>query len=182
MSTEEINFREENLFLLQRALALVETLEVGFKNRTSLAKFCAHHMSAAKGRSPPVNVSTLTRSPIYRALLDKQLSSNVKGYELEVIALRLEVSNLRKSNQRKDLHIESLAKPSLETVNQSLPAPTTDLSSNYLVKIIDLLMDCFADHIAVDLKTGELVRRYLTSSARVVVPKHIAKHYLMAKE
>jgi hypothetical protein len=182
VSEEDIDFREENLFLLQRALALVEDLEVGFKNRTSLSKFCAHHMSAAKAGSPPINISTLTRNPIYRALLDKQLSSNAKGYELEVIALRLEVSNLRKSNQRKDLYIESLDNPPLEARAQTLPVPRNDLSSNYLVKIIDLLMDCFEDHIAIDLKTGEIVRPYITSSARVVVPKNIAKYYIKTKE
>jgi hypothetical protein len=176
-------FDNENLFLLQRALKLASDLELSFKNPTRLATFCAHHMSIEKPNCPPVNISTLTRNPIYRALLEKQLAKNSMGHEFELLSLRLENSNLKESNKRKDLYINSLDRPSLEhTLASNIEAQTaSNLDINYLIKIIDLLLDHFSDHITIDRQSGEIICPYLTSSARIVVPKNIAKYYTKTK-
>ncbi len=182
MTKDEDIFDNENLFLLKKALQLSEELDLPFKNRTTLARFCAHLMSSEKA-APPVSISTLTRNPIYRALLDKRLLLNTRSYDFEAIELRLEVSRLRKDNARKELYIASLDRPPIEhnDVHKIIIQAPPDLSSNYLVKIVDLLLDCFADHICIDPISGEFVRPYLTSSARVVVPRELAKFYLKYK-
>ncbi|WP_455917588.1 hypothetical protein [Pseudomonas cerasi] len=183
MTLSDAEFDHENLFLLKRALTLVDDLELGFKNRTALATLCAHFMSAEKPGSRPISISTLTRNPIYRSLLDTMLAKRGDGRDMELLALKLEISNLRKANRRKDLYIASLDNPPLEQSTSEIQekAVAVDLTSNYLVKIIDLLLDCFYEHIVIDPKSAEFVRPYFTSSGRVVVPNQLAKHYLKFK-
>lgn len=183
MKPDELFTESDNLFFLQRAINVVSDLELSFKNRTQLASLCATIMSREKNSTTPVSISTLTRNPIYRALLDKQLSKNGTGYELEVLRLKLEVTNLREANKRKDLYLASLP-PTIDVISASpntKPSHGNSLEYNYLIKIIDLLMDYFSEHITIDTDTGEFVHPYLTSSDRIVVPKKIAKYYIQAK-
>ncbi|WP_139346886.1 hypothetical protein [Pseudomonas oryzihabitans] len=175
-------FYHENFLLLKEALDFSKKLEISFKNRTALATFCAHVMSSAKPTKANVSVSTLTRNPVYRAMLDERLMSGTKNFDLEILGLKLEVSRLRKENLRKDLYIQNLDQPVIDsqTSDQKQKISEIDFSKSYLVKTIDLLLACFSDHVELDSVSGDLIRPYLTSSDRIVVPSKIFKYYIRA--
>ncbi|MCA4964109.1 hypothetical protein [Pseudomonas sp. Y24-6] len=169
---------------LAQILALAKEHSLAFKNLTRLCEFCATYISSQRADSPPISVTTLTRNPVYRAMIDQYLENMTDG-ESHIIIRHLQIANANLRNDIKRLKTYAL---SLEDSRKSPTlahspeiASTVDLEKSSLVKTVDLLLAYFADHVEIDSKTSTIICPYLKSSERLIVPAVWAKAYLLLK-
>lgn len=183
---DSIEKRGETLYYLNHAIQIANECEIRFKNRTGLAKFCVEFINAHTARQKRLSVSTLTRSAVYRPLLEQFISStSPTDNHLLLLELKIELSNIKEENKRLKLHLETLENPEqhIETsLNSKQALLSPSFNSGGYIKIIDVLLEHFHDHVHADMHSEEFICPYaISASKRTIVPRRIAKSYFSFK-
>lgn len=170
--------------LLESSIALAKKYRFRPKNLTALAGFCADYISNTRGGSIEISITTLTRNPIYRALLDTYLQDEVdESLPLRLKQCQIASANLRHDNKRLTSYIATLEAKQHGLVVEANTAigNQIDHEKSSLIKTIDLLLYYFSDHVEIDEKKRELICPYLKSSERIIVSSTWAKSYITLK-
>lgn len=172
------------LHFLEHAISIAKNHNLRFKNMTKLAEFCCEYVSSMRENKSKPSISTLTRNPVYRALLENYIEAqDIGNKEIEIRQLKLANSNLRHDVKRLKSYIETIEEKQAGLIVETSKTVggSIDLEKSNLVKTIDLLVDHFSEHIEIDLKAATLVCPFRKSSERIIVPKRWAQTYILIK-